>query len=142
MGKQSEAEVLGKTDFDLYPKDIASGFYADDLSVIQTGNSVLNKEEYFLDKEGKKNWLLTFKLPMRDDQGRIIGLVGIGREITEQKRVMESLTLLSHMVKSIGESISITDLNNNLLFVNDAFLKNVWLYRTRNYWELHQHCFS
>jgi PAS domain S-box-containing protein len=123
MGRQSEAEVLGKTDFDLYPADIASGFYTDDLSVIQTGKGVLNKEEFFYDQEGKKNWLLTFKLPMRDKQGKIVGLVGIGREITEQKRVMETLTLLSHTVKSIGESISITDLHNNLLFVNEAFLK-------------------
>ncbi len=123
MGKQSEAEVLGKTDFDLYPADIAKGFYADDLYVIQSGKSVLNKEEFFLDKDGKKDWLLTFKLPMKDEQGRIIGLVGIGREITEQKRAMEELTLLSHTVKSIGESISITDLKNNIIFVNEAFLK-------------------
>jgi PAS domain S-box-containing protein len=123
MGKQLEAEVLGKTDFDLYPPEIAAGFYADDLSVIQTGRSVLNKEEFFFNKDGKKNWILTFKIPMRDEQGKIIGIVGIGREITAQRRVMESLTLLSHTVKSIGESISITDLNNNLLFVNEAFLK-------------------
>jgi PAS domain S-box-containing protein len=123
MGRQSEAEVLGKTDFDFYPKDIAAGFYADDLSVIQQGKSVINKEEYFIDKNGKKDWLLTFKLPMKDEQGRIIGLIGIGREITEQKRAMETLSLLSHTVKSIGESISITDLKNNLLFVNESFLK-------------------
>ena len=120
---QSEAEVLGKTDFDFYPEDIATGFYADDLSVIQSGKSIINKEEYFFDKDGKKNWLLTFKLPMRDEQGRITGLIGIERKITEQKRAMEALTLLSHTVKSIGESISITDLKNNILFVNDAFLK-------------------
>jgi len=54
MGKQSETEVLGKTDFDLYPAEIAAGFYADDLSVIQTGRSVFNKEEFFFDKDGKK----------------------------------------------------------------------------------------
>ena len=91
MGKQSEAEVLGKTDFELYPADIAAGFFADDLSVIQSGKSVVNKEEFFFDKDGKKDWLLTSKLPMRDEQGRIIGLVGIGREITEQKRMEEAL---------------------------------------------------
>ena len=122
MGRQSESEVLGKTDFDFYPPDIAAGFYADDLSVIQSGKPILNKEEFFFDKDGKKDWLLTFKIPMKDEQGRIIGLVGIGRKITEQKRAMEALTLLSHTVKSIGESISITDLKNNILFVNEAFL--------------------
>ena len=123
IGKQSEAEVLGRTDFDFYPEDIATGFYADDLSVIKSGKSVTNKEEFFFDKDGKKNWLQTFKLPMRDEQGSIIGLIGIERKITEQKRAMEALTLLSHTVKCIGESISITDLKNNILFVNEAFLK-------------------
>ena len=123
MGRKSEAEVIGKTDFDFYPADIAEGFHADDLSVVQSGIPVLNKEEFFFDKDGRKSWLLTFKFPMRDDQGRIIGLVGIGREITRQKRAMEELTLLSHTVKSTGESISITDLNNKILFVNEAFLK-------------------
>jgi len=123
MGKKSESEVIGKTDFDFYPKSIAAKFYDDDLFVIRSGHSVLNKEEFYFDKDGKKRWLLTFKLPMRNEQGQIIGLAGIGREITEQKRAMEALTLLSHTVKSIGESISITDLENNIIFVNEAFLK-------------------
>src|ERR1039458_7230290 len=53
MGLQSEADVLGKDDFELFPKDVAEGFFADDQSVIQTGAPVLNREEYFVDAEGK-----------------------------------------------------------------------------------------
>jgi PAS domain S-box-containing protein len=58
-----------------------------------------------------------------DKNGSVIGILGTYEDITEQKRAMETLNLLSHAVKSIGESISIVDLNNNLLFVNEAFLK-------------------
>jgi PAS domain S-box-containing protein len=105
MGIQSEAEVIGKSDFDFYPKDIAGGFYADDLSVIQSGRSVLNKEEFFFDKDNKKHWLVTFKLPMRDEQGRIIGLVGIGREITEQKRAMDELFNSQQMLRMVLDTI-------------------------------------
>ena len=105
MGKQSEAEVLGKTDYDLYPAEIAAGFYADDHYVIQSGKSVINKEEYFIDKDGKKDWLLTFKLPMRDEQGKIIGLVGIGREITEQKHAMEELFNSQQMLRMVLDTI-------------------------------------
>ncbi len=91
MGCHSEAEVLGKNDFDLYPADIASAFFADDRSIIETGQPVLNREEYFVGAEGHKRWLLTSKLPLQDDKGQYIGLVGIGRDITERKRIEEEL---------------------------------------------------
>ena len=86
MGLQSEAEVLGKDDFGLFPKEIAEGFVADDQAVIQTGQPVINREEYFIDAQGQKRWLFTSKLPLRDEKGQIIGLVGVGRDITENKK--------------------------------------------------------
>ncbi len=113
MGGQSEAEVLGKNDYDFYPADIAAAFYADDQSVIQTGQPVLNKEEFLIDKEGKGHWLLTSKLPLRDEQGQITGLVGVGREITEQKHIEEALkhekSLLDALMDNIPDSIYFKD---------------------------------
>ncbi len=91
MGLQSEAEVLGKDDFELFPKELAEGFIADDRSVIETGQPVLNREEYVLDEAGQKRWLLTTKLPLQDEHGRIIGLVGIGRDITARKNAEQEL---------------------------------------------------
>ncbi len=101
MGAQSEAEVLGKTNFDFFPKDIATDFHNEDQSVIQTNKPLINKEEFFLDKEGKKHWMLTSKLPLRDEQGKIVGLVGISRDITEQKKLQQEL-LQSQKMQSIG----------------------------------------
>jgi PAS domain S-box-containing protein len=89
MGLQSEAEVLGKDDFELFPKEIADKFIADDQSVIQTGKPVIEREEYVIDGEGQKHFLLTTKLPFRDEQNQIIGLIGIGRDITKRKIVEE-----------------------------------------------------
>ena len=52
MGKgRVESDVLGKTDFDFFPQEIAENFYKDDLNVL-AGNAVLNREEYFIDEEG------------------------------------------------------------------------------------------
>jgi PAS domain S-box-containing protein len=87
---KTEAEAVGKTDFDLFPKDIAEKFWADDQKVIQ-GQPVIDREEYFLNHEGKKRWLLTSKLPLRDLNGKITGLVGIGRDITERKQAEDAL---------------------------------------------------
>jgi PAS domain S-box-containing protein len=89
LGRTSEAEVLGKNDFDIYPKELAEGFFADDQSVIKTGQPVINREEYILDENGQKLWLDTSKLPLWDEKGQIIGLVGVGRDITEKKKAAE-----------------------------------------------------
>ena len=90
LGCQTEAEAIGKSDFDLFPKDIAEKFWADDQKVIH-GEPVINREEFFLDEQGRKCWLLTSKLPLRDQDGKIVGLVGIGRNITGQKQAEEAL---------------------------------------------------
>jgi PAS domain S-box-containing protein len=87
---QTEAEAIGKSDFDLFPKDLAEKFWADDLKVI-AGEPVINREEYLFDEAGGKCWLLTSKLPLRDQDGKIVGLIGIGRDITLQKQAEEAL---------------------------------------------------
>jgi PAS domain S-box-containing protein len=88
---KTEAEALGKSDFDLFPPEIAAKFFQDDQAVLQKGEAVLQREEYFLDEDGKKHWLLTSKVPMRDGDGSIVGLMGIGRDITLVKAAEERL---------------------------------------------------
>jgi two-component system cell cycle sensor histidine kinase/response regulator CckA len=129
MGRQSEAEVLGKDDFDLFPKDLAEGFFADDQSVLQTGQPVLSREEYVLDADGQKRWLSTSKLPLKDEQGRIIGLVGIGRDITKHKRAEEALqqerNLLRTVIDNLPDVIYVKDANCRKTVVNKADLRNM-----------------
>jgi PAS domain S-box-containing protein len=129
MGGQSEADVLGKNDFDFYPADIAEAFCADDQSVIQTGQPILNKEEFIIDKEGKEHWLLTSKLPLRDEQGRITSLVGVEREITEQKRTEEALrhekALLDALMDNIPDSIYFKDQQSRLLRMNRKEMRDL-----------------
>ena len=91
MGCHTEAEALGKTDFDFYSPEAAARFFADDQSVLQTGQPVLNREESFVDVHGQSRWLLTSKLPLRDASGRVTGLVGIGHDITQRMLAEEAL---------------------------------------------------
>ncbi len=95
MHLESEAEVYGKTDLDLHPRELAEGFMADDRSVIESGQAVINKEEFVLDKDGEKIWLLTSKLPLRNDEGEIVGLLGIGRNVTESVKSREEIQKLN-----------------------------------------------
>jgi two-component system, sensor histidine kinase and response regulator len=94
MGASSPEELVGKTDFDYFPHEIAAEFHADDMVVMRTGQPLVNKEEATNEPQEKGQWILTTKVPLRDPQGEIVGLVGIGRDITERKR-MESALLES-----------------------------------------------
>jgi PAS domain S-box-containing protein len=91
LGATSEAEVIGKTDFDFHPPEMAANFYADEQVIIQTGQPMLDKEEMGLRADGSYRWALSTKVPLHDSQGKIIGLVGINRDITERKLAEETL---------------------------------------------------
>jgi PAS domain S-box-containing protein len=92
MGKTSPDELIGKSDFDLMPRELAEQFYADEQAVIRSGQSLLNCEEPLETVDGKvTRWNLATKVPLRDSQGNIIGIVGVGREITERKQAEAAL---------------------------------------------------
>jgi PAS domain S-box-containing protein len=86
MGASTEAEALGKTDFDFYPEDMAARFYARDQAIIQTGQPLIDYEHSIVTADGRQRWLITSKVPLRDGAGQVIGLVGVGRDITERSR--------------------------------------------------------
>ena len=84
-------DVIGKSDFDTYSPELAAKYWADDKMVLDQGIPIINREEPGLDEKGNPVWLLSTKVPLKDESGKIQGLVGIGRDITEQKRVEEAL---------------------------------------------------
>jgi PAS domain S-box-containing protein len=106
VGVQSEAEVIGKDDFSFFPKTVAEGFLVDDKSVILSGAPVLNREEYAVNVAGEKRWLLTSKLPLKDERGNIIGLLGIGRDITERKRAEEQVRLQMSIIEKQNRELT------------------------------------
>jgi PAS domain S-box-containing protein len=91
IGCSTEAEVLGKTDIELFPGKIGERGYADDMKIITSGKPVFDLEEEFINKKGIRRWLLTTKIPLRDKDDKITGLVGIGHDITERKLIVEEL---------------------------------------------------
>ncbi|KUO61196.1 hypothetical protein APF79_13715 [bacterium BRH_c32] len=110
MNCSSEAEALGKSDYNYFPKEVADAFFKDDQEIIQTGKSVISREEYFYDSNGVKNWLLTSKVPLRDPEGKIIGLIGIGHNITHRKKSELIREVLYDISESALSSQNINDL--------------------------------
>jgi PAS domain S-box-containing protein len=91
LGARSHEELTGRTVFDLYPSDVAARYQADEQTVMRSGFALANHEESLIDSKGCPRWLLTTRVPLRDSNGQIIGLVGIGRDITERKQAEDSL---------------------------------------------------
>ena len=88
MGASSPADLLGKTDAQYYPPAVAAIFRADEERVL-SGQPLLNKEEPVISLAGVERFVLTTKLPFRNPDGKVIGLVGIGHDITERRRAEE-----------------------------------------------------
>lgn len=91
-GKQNEAEIIGKTDAEIYPSEQATKSYNEDYFVIKTGNAILNNEGLLIDKKGHRHFLTISKVPIYDVNGKITGLVGVTHDITERKEAADALS--------------------------------------------------
>ena len=91
MGASTPDDVLGKTDLDFYPREQANRYLAEEQAIFESGQPLLGYEDHTHDQTGASRWISTTKVPLRDSQGNLVGLVGIGREITERKLAEVSL---------------------------------------------------
>ncbi|TIR94072.1 MAG: response regulator [Mesorhizobium sp.] len=81
----SVEDLIGKTDFDFYPKDVAERFRQDEMGALEAGQT-LRIDQPALLPDGRQGWLYTLKAPFRDEAGKIVGVITYNRDITEQKR--------------------------------------------------------
>jgi PAS domain S-box-containing protein len=103
FGLRDPSEEIGKTDFDFFPEEQARPKYEQEQEIIRTGQPLLMLEEP--DAQGR--WALTTKMPLRDEQGKIIGTFGISRDITELKQAQQELknaySKISHLNEQLKE---------------------------------------
>jgi PAS domain S-box-containing protein len=116
-------DIIGKTDFEMSWKDQAELYRADDKTVMESGTPKLDFEEPQTTPNGNTIWLHTSKVPLRDENNQVIGILGIYADITERKQAEEQLRKLAQAVEQSPESIIITDLDGNIEYVNEAFAK-------------------
>ncbi len=98
-----EKEIIGKTDLDFYPEKIAEEMYEDDMRVIENEEVIIDREEKVPSPKGEW-WASTTKVPRYDENGNIVGMLGITRDITERKEAEQREdflhTLLRHDLRN------------------------------------------
>ncbi|NJP05398.1 MAG: PAS domain S-box protein [Chloroflexaceae bacterium] len=121
--QRSREDILGKTDFDLLPYDIASQNWANDCKVQGLGQPI-EYEEQAIDTSGHVHTYLTVKFPLYDGQQQICGTCSIATDISERKRMeydaQQAKEQIDAMMQSVADGISVLDEQGNLVYANIA----------------------
>jgi diguanylate cyclase (GGDEF)-like protein/PAS domain S-box-containing protein len=117
----SESDIIGKTDYDLFGREMADFFRKHDQAAMSNNVATVNDELISFADDGHSEMLETTKTPMFDSQGQLIGVLGIGHNITARKTAETRLQLAASVFTHAREGIVITDAAGNIVDVNDTF---------------------
>ncbi len=124
-GVKNLEDVIGKTDFDIYPPELATQFWDVDRAVIESDKAIVDREEPGLDADGHIVRVLTTKVPLHDNRGQVVGLVGIGRDITAQKNIESELTREKQFFEALNQTspaaVVVLDPREDIITCNPAF---------------------
>jgi PAS domain S-box-containing protein len=104
IGAEHQEEIVGKTTFDFNPPELAKLYNDDEMKVVQTGKPMVEREELALHRDtGEERWHLTTRVPLLNNRGRVTGIVGIARDITERKRAEAER---ERLIKELQEALA------------------------------------
>ncbi|ALV29290.1 MULTISPECIES: putative bifunctional diguanylate cyclase/phosphodiesterase [Pannonibacter] len=109
LGLESADSLIGKTDLELHPFPVAMGFFRDERQVLRTGIPLIDKEECIIQPNGARRWFASSKYPLRDDDGNIVGLFGVCRDITERRKADGLRDAQAHVLEMIASSAPLSD---------------------------------
>lgn len=112
MGVSSSAELIGKTDFDFHPRELAEAFHNDEQKIIHTGQPLVSRDEHIREQDGKTRWMLTTKVPLVAENGDVAGIIGIGRNVTALKNLESELRQAQQDLEFKAAHDSLTGLLN------------------------------
>jgi diguanylate cyclase (GGDEF)-like protein/PAS domain S-box-containing protein len=129
LGVRTPQEALGKTDLDFQETDLARSFYKEEQRLFQTGESLINRIEFNPTPDGQPRWYSATKVPIKDQAGRVIGMVGISHDITQRTQAEMALqeaetkyrTLVEHMPAVIY--VDLANESRNTIYINSQVQK-------------------
>lgn len=117
----NKATIIGKNDYAFVEKSIADSYREHDLKAIHSGLADTNEEWITFASDGHQELLETIKTPIFDENGILLGVLGIGHDITKRKQTEETLRKLSIALEQSPASVVITDLDANIEYINPRF---------------------
>ena len=122
--------LIGQTDFDVVNEELATQFFAEEQEMFRTGTPIINRLEYNPGPSNEPRWLSATKVPIRDADGTITGMVGVSRDITDRVAAEEALRQsevearkLSMVASRTKNLVIIADADGYIEWVNDAFIQ-------------------
>ena len=124
IGGANTSEVIGKTDADFFPAAKAREFLTDERHLLSTGEPLIGKPESHVGANGQTRWMLTTKVPVRDPDVQITGLMGIARDITDLRlaeiELRQREARFGSMIQNALDIISILDADGTILYESPA----------------------
>lgn len=126
MGAESGAALIGRTAADFYPAEIAARFRSEEQQVMGDGQPSAT-EQPVKHTDGQTTWLSTLKAPLRDERGRVVGVVTHNRDVTAQRRMQEDLVetrqILADALDYMADALVMFDKDERLMFCNRQYLE-------------------
>jgi PAS domain S-box-containing protein len=124
LGLKSPAEAIGKNDFDFFTSEHAQAASADERKILESGQGMIGKTERIRRADGRSRWVTATKVPLRDDNGKVVGLVGVSRDVTEHVMAEH---LLQVLVDSLPDLVYVKDTHGHYVVDNAAHRKFIGL---------------
>lgn len=113
-GRQEKSELIGRRADEVFPAPLGEGYRAQDEAVLRTGAAIRNQLELHFYAPGGRGWCLTNKLPLHDRRRRVIGLVGISKDLRAANERGEDYSAVAEVVrymqKNFGENLRVKEL--------------------------------
>ncbi|MEP7173147.1 MAG: PAS-domain containing protein, partial [Aestuariivirga sp.] len=126
IGRVGPKDMLGLSDVEIHGTEMAREFFACEQRLMRTGEPMIDKEELVVDAKGNEKWLLSTKVPLRDDKGVIFGLVGIARDITERKRADALRNEQAQILEMIALSVPLVEVLDRLMRLVESQLNGIF----------------
>ena len=114
LGVSSEAEIIGTSDYDHFPAQLADEFVRDDRTVIETGRPLINRVEIWYTEHRLLDWFVTTKLPVRNTRGEVIGVMGTVRDYNGARAEIQAYSqiddILNHIHQNLDRKIGVNEL--------------------------------
>src|SRR6185437_15040266 len=115
LGLSNPDDAIGKTDFDFTAPEKAREFFEDEQRIIQTGEPLVNKVEKHVHSDGRASWSSTTKVPLRNREGKVVGIVGINRDITELKVAEQKIESINRELREASRQAGMAEVATGVL---------------------------